>query len=531
MALERKPQNLRGYGLAQDPKVELDTTFIDDQNRRAYQQRGIEAQQEAQQKNFAQRDKETRVDLLKGIPTIESNWSPEIKNKINTEIDAFIKGAGDLSTEEIVVGLNGLKSKAGAYKSIGTALKDRATKVAAGDIYSGLDGDKLLGLKLEEDFKNLTFEEAMAKAMNITQSQFAPMPDMTQWETLKNNVYDFAKSSSTGEMEYAGNLGDKSYGRFAFNVDPNAKIAAVSNFMTGNRGFYNLYAEKNDLEYDEIESTLSSQIDDVVFDKWAENTPKADKEFKPTYSRGGGSSLEYNYGVSEGTRKEEGRVPQGLGFPNVDINMNYVDIIPKDGKTLPLSKIKGKNGEVVTGVIVSVTEGSDGDLKLVVNKKLSSYEQTLDLYNQAKELLKANTKELNNFNELNDEEKLAKVEKLVLSGKIKPKTETTELLDYESNKNLVAPNRKEIYKMLGDVRAYENPEQIKEDGFTYFAKQDGSDPIGIDELHKTFLNEKRKGDTFGEYIKGFDYIPQEGDMPNVGGAKVVEDFSEFEVKG
>ena len=104
---------------------------------------------------------------------------------------------------------------------------------------------------------------------------------------------------------------------------------------------------------------------------------------------------------------------------------------------------------------------------------------------------------------------------MVLSGKIKPKTETTELLDYESNKNLVAPNRKEIYKMLGDVRAYENPEQIKEDGFTYFAKQDGSDPIGIDELYKTFLNEKRKGDTFGEYIKGFDYIPQEGDMPNV----------------
>ena len=91
MALERKPQNLRGYGLAQDPKVELDTSFVDDQNRRMYQKKGIEAQQEAQQKNFAQRDRETRVDLLKGIPTIESNWSPEIKSKINAEIDAFIK--------------------------------------------------------------------------------------------------------------------------------------------------------------------------------------------------------------------------------------------------------------------------------------------------------------------------------------------------------------------------------------------------------------------------------------------------------
>jgi len=521
MALERKPQNLRGYGLAQDPKVELDTTFIDDQNRRAYQQRGIEAQQEAQQKNFAQRDKETRVDLLKGIPTIESNWSPEIKNKINTEIDAFIKGAGDLSTEEIVVGLNGLKSKAGAYKSIGTALKDRATKVAAGDIYSGLDGDKLLGLKLEEDFKNLTFEEAMAKAMNITQSQFAPMPDMTQWETLKNNVYDFAKSSSTGEMEYAGNLGDKSYGRFAFNVDPNAKIAAVSNFMTGNRGFYNLYAEKNDLEYDEIESTLSSQIDDVVFDKWAENTPKADKEFKPTYSRGGGSSLEYNYGLSEGIRDEgeELRIAQGKSVYD-DVNRKYIDITPKEGKTLKTSKIKVKNGEIVTGVVTYITEGKDGELKLGVNIKTSE----LDKY---KDLIKA----VPEYESLNDKEKEDAYVKAVKDGKIND-GEKTELIDYESNKNLVAPNRKEIYKMLGDVRAYENPKQIKEDGFTYFAKQDGSDPIGIDELYKTFLNEKRKGDTFGEYIKGFDYIPQEGDMPNVGGAKVVEeDFSEFEVKG
>ena len=378
MALERKPQNLRGYGLAQDPKVELDTSFVDDQNRRMYQKKGIEAQQEAQQKNFAQRDRETRVDLLKGIPTIESNWSPKIKSKINAEIDAFIKGAGDLSTEEIVVGLNGLKSKAGAYKSIGTALKDRATKVATGEIYSGLDGDKLLGLKLEKDFANLTFEEAMTKAMNITQSQFAPMPDMTQWETLKNNVYDFAKLSSTGEMEYAGNLGDKSYGRFAFKVDPNAKKAAVSNFMTGNRGFYNLYAEKNDLDSDEIESTLSSQIEDMVFGKWAENRPRADKEprgFRATgsgwadgvynYTKGSGSSETNNpdaIGELSKQNAEGETIIETIGYENVVISRDNKDIAVKE---IPFYD---KDGELINGSIREIRQYPNGYKEIVVSR-------------------------------------------------------------------------------------------------------------------------------------------------------------------
>lgn len=356
MALERKPQNLRGYGLAQDPKVELDTTFVDDQNRRAYQQKGIEAQQEAQQKNFAQRDKETRVDLLKGIPTIESNWSPEIKSKINAEIDAFIKGAGDLSTEEIVVGLNGLKSKAGAYKSIGTALKDRATKVATGEIYSGLDGDKLLGLKLEKDFANLTFEEAMTKAMNITQSQFAPMPDMTQWETLKNNVYDFAKSSSTGEMEYAGNLGDKSYGRFGFKVDPNAKKAAASNFMTGNRGFYNLYAEKNELDFDKIESTLSSEINDMVFGKWGENSPPS------------GNDNDNNFGEPE-VRPKAVQDPEGLRKDA----QTYVMDFPRDLTERMQISPDDKNPQAVTdGFPQGFRMTADGDIVADITYKVKN---------------------------------------------------------------------------------------------------------------------------------------------------------------
>ena len=51
-----------------------------------------------------------------------------------------------------------------------------------------------------------------------------------------------------------------------------------------------------------------------------------------------------------------------------------------------------------------------------------------------------------------------------------------------------------------------------------------------------FYNKKRKGDTFGEFIKQGNLFPQEGDMPNVDAAKVKkdgkeveEDFSEFEV--
>ena len=146
MALERKPQNLRGYGLAQDPTKESDYTFVADQNRRNAQDKGIGAREAAQKKNLAQRDKEARLDLLKGIPTLETNWSPEIKNKINTEIEGFVGSAHGLSNEQIIVGLNGLNSKANAYKSIGTALKTRATEVATGKTFAGEGGENLLGL-------------------------------------------------------------------------------------------------------------------------------------------------------------------------------------------------------------------------------------------------------------------------------------------------------------------------------------------------------------------------------------------------
>jgi len=328
MALERKPQNLRGYGLAQDPKVELDTTFIDDQNRRAYQQRGIEAQQEAQQKNFAQRDKETRVDLLKGIPTIESNWSPEIKSKINAEIDAFIKGAGDLSTEEIVVGLNGLKSKAGAYKSIGTALKDRATKVAAGDIYSGLDGDKLLGLELEKDFEGLTFEEAMTKAMNITNSQFAPIPSAADWEATMKRRDELAKQGKPtlerdGTMMYGKEIVTEN-----FAVDPALNQATLESFVALNSRYFQL----NPIALEAYSKQLTGTVRGKSFQDKGTTT----------------SSAESKKVESAMKMKEEIALMQG----------------GDESAIRSLIGLKHQNGEIIDAIM-----GTDGNLKLVVADK------------------------------------------------------------------------------------------------------------------------------------------------------------------
>jgi hypothetical protein len=507
MALERKPQNLRGYGLAQDPTKELDYTFVADQNRRNAQDKSIGAREEAQKKNLAQRDKEARLALLKGIPTLETNWSPEIKNKINTEIEGFVGSARGLSNEQIIVGLSGLNSKANAYKSIGTALKTRATEVATGKTFAGEGGEKLLGLGYEEDFASMDFDEAMAEASGEVGSQFAPMPDMSQWETLKNNLYDVTKSSSKGRMEYSGNLGDKSYGRFAHDVDPNGKTAAVSNFMMGNRGFYNLYAEKNELSPKEIESTLSSQIDDVVFDKWAENRPRADKdEFKPTYKTGGGSNDTHSFSVTDNFDKE---TPANASTEQpTDKAWQTVDIAPQGGKTLKTGQVKDADGNNITATVTGVTN-KNGTLEIIASRRANPTE----MYKRVSDAV-------DGFSDLTGDDKDKAYIEAIEDESLNISTEITERFDYERNKHLVTASKMDIYKMLGDVRAYKTPEEIKEDGFTYLAKEDGGNPISIDDLHKTFLNEKRKGDTFGEYIKKFDYLPQEGDMPNVDAAKV-----------
>ena len=501
MALERKPQNLRGYGLAQDPTKESDYTFVADQNRRNAQDKGIGAREAAQKKNLAQRDKEARLALLKGIPTLETNWSPEIKNKINTEIEGFVGSAHGLSNEQIIVGLNGLNSKANAYKSIGTALKTRATEVATGKTFAGEGGENLLGLGYEEDFASMDSDEAMAAASGITGSQFAPIPNATDWDNALKRRDEIAKQGTptldrTGTMMYGKEIVNEN-----FAVDPALNEATLGNWANTNSAYFRLNPSAL--------QGYGEQLSENVKGKSFQDTPRAGlyNSSSASYGSGGGSNDTHSFSVTDDNVKVD-RIAQGI---TVDKEKNWktVDIYTTDPlKTLKPKPVKDLEGNNITATVTGVTNKND-KLEIITNRKANPTE----MYKRVADAVVG-------FDKLEGADREKAYIEAIEDESLNISNEITESFDYERNKHLVTASKMDIYKMLGDVRAYNTPEEIKEDGFTYFAKEDGDDPIGIDRLHKSFLAEKRKGDTFGEYIKKFDYFPQEGDMPNVDAANV-----------
>ena len=540
MAVTRNRQNLRGYGLAQDPKVELDTKFVDDQNRRMYQKRGIEAQQEAQQKNFAQRDMESKATLLSKAQDIKSNAVPQINEMLDNEMKGIKDVAGDenVSPLDLQLKLQKYNENALVYNN----LSEQAAAIAL-DVSSGkkVASNNLMGLLTQQetdfDFSGKSLQESLALFGGVLNRDAAPTIDPNDIKNIENQINDLTKQYSEGTLINTGaTVGGKQAHKLKFEK-PSALVEAgyEQSFLPKYDRTLQIMAENQGIDKSIIEQGIKDRLNS---DLWGETVymdaaPEAKKaEFKPTYKRGGGSNAVHSFSVTENNVTDR---HAGNGIVGVeDKNWKTLNIFPTDAnKNLKTRQVVDDKGNNVTAVITGVTN-KDGKLQIVANKKVSQAEG----YAIAAE-------KIDGFSDMDKDKKEAAYKDAVESGLIDLRSEQTELFDYEKNKHLVSASDKEVYKMLGDVRAYENPEQIKEDGFTYFAKQDGSDPMSIDELyktfklHKNFLNEKEKGNTFGEYIKKLNYLPQEGDVPNVDGAiakkgskeEVVEDdFSEFEVK-
>ena len=501
MAIERNPRNLRGFGNAIAPKSNMDYGFVDDQNRRQAQDKGIEAKEQQQQRNFKQRDKETRLDMLSKMTQLEYNWSPEIKGKINTKAADFVKGASDKTEAELMMGFREINQMSLAYNDIGKKMSTQAKGVASGKTYASNKARGLMSLKMEDDFSQLDISQGLSSAYGLVQTEYAPVLNV---DGIDDMAEQLASKNETRMTEVGSTFDNKRVYETSKTLTE-GDDQALQRFMGDRNSQLKKLYEQDNRElvlpsYKGNKFNIGTQIDKRF-------APKADtKAEKPSYSYGlgGGYSGKYNYGVSEIETKVKAGSNQGYADETAWRSNKTLDITPEEGGTLKSSKIKNENGDIVTGTVVGVTDRG-GELALLVTRNLSQSEQDADNLKQAN---KADP----NFKILRGTRRDNRFSELISNGDITPRKEVTEEFDYGSNKNLVAPNETEIYKMMGDTRGYTNAEEVKEGGFGYFSKESGDDPISVDAMYELYEQQKRGDSTFGDFLHKSKMIPQEGEM-------------------
>jgi len=191
-----------------------------------------------------------------------------------------------------------------------------------------LDGDKLLGLELEKDFEGLTFEEAMTKAMNITNSQFAPIPSAADWEATMKRRDELAKQGKPtlerdGTMMYGKEIVTEN-----FAVDPALNQATLESFVALNSRYFQL----NPIALEAYSKQLTGTVRGKSFQDKGTTT----------------SSAESKKVESAMKMKEEIALMQG----------------GDESAIRSLIGLKHQNGEIIDAIM-----GTDGNLKLVVADK------------------------------------------------------------------------------------------------------------------------------------------------------------------
>lgn len=267
MAIKRQPRNLRGYGLAQAPKMNIDYGFVDDQNRRQAQDKSIEAQEAAQKRSFEQRDKKQKQSLLGKLHTVKGAWSPAVKNKINAEIEGFVKSAGDDATsmEDIILGLTKINSEVDVYNKIGEQASKNLGQVLAGKAYSSSTANKFANQELEQDFDAMGVDEALAAGMSILNSEFAPVPDPNQIQKTQESLINVAKRGEPTIEDFATlDYGKKVY-KEKYGVPEEGRIAAAQNIYQGNQRYYDLFARDNGMTPEQVMGTIAEQMPTEVY--------------------------------------------------------------------------------------------------------------------------------------------------------------------------------------------------------------------------------------------------------------------------
>ncbi len=382
MALERKPQNLRGYGLAQDPKVELDTSFVDDQNRRMYQKKGIEAQQEAQQKNFAQRDKEFNLKLLSNVSNIKDGYSPQITKSLDDGLKGIYNDAGDgLSGIPLMKRLSKYNSQVAAYNAQSEEYAKRATELISGKTVAGRLGSAILNRDEILEMEGLDLDGMLAFGGGVLGSDYANTLDETEIAGISKQLEELAKQEDPTFNQIGSSPDGKKWYQTESSVPEDAREASVDIIMANNSNLYRILSENdkaNGITRDyraQIKGLLPTVSKGAVVSDKPYKQDSNPKGFRATgsgwadgvynYTKGSGSSETNNpdaIGELSKQNAEGETIIETIGYENVVISRDNKDIAVKE---IPFYD---KDGELINGSIREIRQYPNGYKEIVVSR-------------------------------------------------------------------------------------------------------------------------------------------------------------------
>ena len=322
MAIERNPRNLRGFGNAIAPKSNMDYGFVDDQNRRQAQDKGIEAKEQQQQRNFKQRDKETRLDMLSKVSGASGTWNASLKEELNSEGDNIYKTADGMPLSQLQQVLGRHNRKVKTFNEVDAAFTKGAAGISGNTQYgSDIFRNTALG-KNAEAMSGKTHEEQLAMGVNIASNEIANVPSNDAFEKVQEAVHNMAIQGSQGQLKTLG-IGKygKQQSRMVHGVDPNLNMGGTEQILSESPEFYRLKQQDNpDVDYRE---QIYNRFETEAWEK----PILSDKQFAPksTYGNGRGRGKEDN---------EFGKIE--VGYKDVP-NGNLTESVPSLGTAIDVS--------------------------------------------------------------------------------------------------------------------------------------------------------------------------------------------------
>lgn len=466
-----------------------------------------------QQRQFEENEKNRRNRYMMGLNTA-GTMPPKLQRKYNEMRDSLFQNASELSETELMQQIGELN----ALNQAGMSIMEADNELRKGEYKGKVYRTENYDARFEDDGADFDWREEVIGLRDGMRENSSYVPDTVGAakdiqgfiDSYLDNNKDFKRDAdgniiadevARGLLEYkeTGVMPDK------------VKEAVLGKFWSAKPEAMRYYTMKNggdaDAGFSDFVGTvapmLSTRSSESRLQRYTPETIKTpSKEFKPSYSRGGGESSDHTYSVTSQTIERDTDTKlsplevKGSSTPRYkkeNVTINTVKITPKEGKKLTTSQVQNDKGDFIETTIVGV-EDDNKDLKIIGTRKLTKEESALDLFNQA---IKVDS----TIKDLPTSDKNDAISELVTSGKIVPKTSITERFDYEQNKNLINPSKKEIYKMTGNIRAYETPEDVKEAGYGYMDTSDKGDPMSIDDLYFLYKSQVTKDyGSFGEFL-------------------------------
>lgn len=243
-----------------------------------------------------------------------------------------------------------------------------------------------------------------------------------------------------------------------------------------------------------LDNTLRSYYKDSDADTYRE---REGGESKISFRKrnGGWEDDMYNWSVSTLNTKRNARLPQTIRNVDLGENVTYINGQIKDKKATsqPIQTWSIDGSTSISGKQSGIVRDNDtGEISILVNKKLSSAEQNIDLTKQA-------YKKIAGYEDMSELERNAAYEKALVDGTIKIKTEETKKVPFDINYNELPLSKTNVYEMLDDDRAIESPEMANDAGYSSVTLNNG-DVIDMDTAFMLYSGDKNAGESFGEWM-------------------------------